>query len=200
MSILWTFISLLLCCSYQFQECMANCGGRCVRSPIGHLYHVIPVRLYTPQQLEDNIELLRQPRQQQTVVVENNFGGSGFGRPSFGGSPFGGRPGFGGLGRGGFGRGGPFGGSRGGFGGGSGFGGSGGFGGGFGGGFEFGRGFARSYGAEEEEKQQPGEKQPIIPECNAPNVPVPSCANNYVFSCEPVLKPVPCSASNNHSC
>ncbi|XP_017856763.1 PREDICTED: glycine-rich RNA-binding protein 10 [Drosophila arizonae] len=193
----WAPFALLLA-SYLCLLSLAKgqCNERCVRSPTGQLYRFIPVRLYTPEQLGDSVELLRQPRQQQIVQevnVENNFGlpgsggfgGSPFGGPSFGRPPFGGGPGFGrgGFGRGDFGRGGGFGG---------------GFSGGFGGGFR--GGFGRSYEAEEPE-EKPQQEQPAPVSYAAPSVPSPPCAKNYVFSCEPVLKPVPCgSAAPAGSC
>ncbi|XP_017098923.2 uncharacterized protein Vm26Ac [Drosophila bipectinata] len=149
---------------------------RCVRSLPLPLYHFIPVRALTPkpflEDLDSHSELIRQARQQQIVqevIVENNFGGPGFGGPGFGGPGFGGpgigRPGFGGPGFGGPGFGGP------------GFGGRG-----------FGRpgfgGFARSYDQEEPEPYEaPAE------------IKSPPCPKNYVFSCEAVIKPVPCGSS-----
>ncbi|EDW63529.1 vitelline membrane protein Vm26Ab [Drosophila virilis] len=194
MSITRALIALLFFC-YRLQTCLANCDGRCVRSPSsGQLFRFIPVRLYTPEQLEEQAErLVRQPRQQQIVqevIVENNFGGlgpGGFGGPPFGGlPPFGGPP-FGagsGFGRGGFGRGGTVGGF------------SSGFSGGFGGGFS--SGFARSYAPTE----QP--EPPAVPaKCNAPSaqaasIRAPPCAKSYVFSCDAVLKPVPCAAPDGN--
>ncbi|XP_039501832.2 myosin heavy chain IB [Drosophila santomea] len=135
-------------------------------------------------------QLNRRRRQQQIVqevVVENNFGGPGFGGPGFGGPGFGG-PGFGGPGFGGPGFGGP------------GFGGPGfgrpGFGGPSFGGPGFGRGkfgFARSYDQTDEEvpPQATYQQQDALSE-----VPSPACPKNYVFSCEAVIKPVPCGYSS----
>ncbi|KAH8263003.1 hypothetical protein KR044_003046, partial [Drosophila immigrans] len=191
MSTLWALLSLLLLW-FRFQDCRADCDHRYVRSPSGQLFHIIPVRLFTPEVLQDNnAQLVRQPRQQiqQEVIVENNFGGpgGGFGGTPFVRPPFGGRPGFGGPSRG---FGGGFGSGFGaGFGGGFNAGVSGGFGGGGGGGFG-GGGFARSYEQEEPTQQQQTEKQPA--NCNAPSVPVPPCAQSYMISCEAVLKPAPC--------
>ncbi|EDW88869.1 myosin heavy chain IB [Drosophila yakuba] len=140
-------------------------------------------------------QLNRRRRQQQIVqevVVENNFGGPGFGGPGFGGPGFGG-PGFGSPGLGGPGFGGP------GFGG-PGFGGPGfgrpGFGGSSFGGPGFGRGkfgFARSYDQADEEVPAQGtyQQQDVLSE-----VPSPACPKNYVFSCEAVIKPVPCGYSS----
>ncbi|SPP86072.1 oleosin-B6 [Drosophila guanche] len=219
---MWKYLVLFwgLC---LFGCSVAPCQGyttRCVRSLPLPLYHFIPVRLYTPQSLleglnQEDSELLRERRQQQIVqevIVENNFGG-GFGGPSFGPPPFG-RPSFGG---GGFGPG-RFGPGRGGGGFGGGFGGS--FGGGFGG------GFARSYNQEEEKAQVPQYSAPAAPSaplysapaapCAAPYSPPaappappappapsgitsPECPKNYVFSCEAVIKPVPCAAASSCS-
>ncbi|KAH8377011.1 hypothetical protein KR093_002727, partial [Drosophila rubida] len=181
MSAHWALLSLLLLW-FRLQVCRADCEHRYVRSPSGQLFHIIPVRLFTPEMLPNNVELVRQPRQQQIVqevIVENNFQAPTFGRPGFG-PPFGGSPGFGGppgFGRPGFGRPPGFGGPSRGFGGG--------FGGSFGGGFEF----ARSY-EQEEPLQQPPAKQAVA--SNAPSVPVPPCAQSYMISCEAVLKPAPC--------
>ncbi|EDV31936.1 uncharacterized protein Dana_GF14294 [Drosophila ananassae] len=150
---------------------------RCVRSLPLPLYHFIPVRVLTPKTfLEDSAshsELIRQARQQQIVqevVVENNFGGPGFGGPGFGGPGFGG-PGFGGPGFGGPGFGGP------------GFGRP-----GFGGFRRPGFGFARSY---DQEEPEPYEAPAEI--TSAP------CPKNYVFSCEAVIKPVPCASPSTGS-
>ncbi|XP_062126213.1 annexin A7 [Drosophila sulfurigaster albostrigata] len=191
MSRLWTLLSLILLW-FRFQDCRAHCEHRFARSPSGELFHIIPVRLFTPEMLQDSVQLVRQPRQQQIVqevIVENNFGGPGggfgappFGRPPFGGPPFGGPPGFGGPVRG--------------FGGGFGSGLGGGFGGGFNAGVSGGfGGFARSYDQEDTPQQQQPQpaKQPIG--CNAPSIPVPPCAQSYLISCEAVLKPAPCASS-----
>lgn len=149
---------------------------RCVRSLPLPLYHFIPVRVLTPktflEDLDSHSEVIRQARQQQIVqevVVENNFGRPGFGGQGFG-SGFG--SGFGGPGFGGPGF------ARPGFGR-PGFGGFGGF------------GFARSYDQEEPEPSKPYEAPAELTS--------PPCPKNYVFSCEAVIKPVPCSSPSTCS-
>ncbi|ALC38349.1 Vm26Ac [Drosophila busckii] len=173
-------IWLTLCGLAQAQsEC-----SRCPRSSsdLMQYFQLIPVRLYSSEQLE----LTRHTRQQQIVQnikLENNFGAPGagfgsapsFGRPSFGGGPsFGGRPSFGPR---------PFGGRGGGF--------RGDFEAGFGGGFR--GGFGRSYEAE------PAPAAPKTSNCNSAyspqtQIPVPPCAQSFMISCEAVLKPMPCAA------
>ncbi|XP_017079460.1 41 kDa spicule matrix protein [Drosophila eugracilis] len=132
--------------------------------------------------------LSREKRQQQIVqevIVENNFGGPGFGGPGFGGPGFGG-PGFGGPGFGGPGFGGP------------GFGRPGlgrpGFGGPALGGF-VGRGFARSNNQAEEDEPRTEPNPFYKPLSEAPS---PACPKNHLFSCEAVIKPVPCGFSRRY--
>ncbi|KAH8342737.1 hypothetical protein KR084_004705 [Drosophila pseudotakahashii] len=143
-------------------------GPRCLRS--------IPPRVLAPESL-----LHRRRRQQQIVqevIVENNFSGPGFGGPGFGGPGLG-RPSFGGPGFGGPGFGGP------------GFGGPG-FGGPEFGGPSFGRpGFARSY--DQADIHKPSEEPN---QYNALEVTSPACPKNYVFSCEALIKSVPCRSSS----
>ncbi|XP_017120516.1 glycine-rich cell wall structural protein [Drosophila elegans] len=187
---------------------------RCLRSLPLPLYHFIPLRELAAKSLmvgDSDPKSHRRRRQQiiQEVVVENNFGGPGFGgpgfgAPGFGGPGFGGAPGFGGPG---FGGGPSFGGP--GFGGpglgGPGFGGPGfggpGFGGpGFGGpglggrhGKFFNKGFSRSYdqASENEAAEGPDNQQYET----SSQVASPTCPKNYVFSCEAVIKSVPCGSS-----
>lgn len=205
MSTHWAISAFLLSYLLTIGHCQAN-------YPI-QLFHFIPVRLYAPEFLQDSVELRRPTRQQQIVqevVVENNFGGGGFGIPP--------SPVFGGLGRPGLG-----------FGGGPGlipgrgFGGS--FGGGFGGSFgstslfragsELER--SNSQDNEAEELKSRTYAPPSVPApapslapapapCSAPTPPkaasLPNlpCATNYVFSCQAVLKPVPCANPSGSGC
>lgn len=196
MSAHWSILSLLLPCLLLVDHCQAS-------YPV-QLYRFIPVRLYTPEFLQDSAELRRPTRQQQIVqevVVENNFGGGGFGIPSppslFGGLGrpdlgFGGRPGL--I---------P----------GRGFGGS--FSSGFGGSFGATPLFRaavdttaseRSYGRDDGDVKQAAPAPapapaPALAPCSEPSppsaasVPSPPCATSYVFSCQAVLKPVPCATA-----
>lgn len=208
MSTHWAISAFLLSYLLTIGHCQAN-------YPI-QLFHFIPVRLYAPEFLQDSVELRRPTRQQQIVqevVVENNFGGGGFGIPP--------PPVFGGLGRPGLGFGGgpgliP----------GRGFGGS--FGGGFGGSFgstslfrdagsELERSNSQNNEAEELKSRTyapasvpaPAPAPSLAPApapCSAPSppkaasLPNPPCATNYVFSCQAVLKPVPCANPSGSGC
>lgn len=211
MSTHWAISAFLLSYLLSIGHCQAN-------YPV-QLFHFIPVRLYTPEFLQDNVALSRPTRQQQIVqevVVENNFGGGGFGIPP--------PPLFGGLGRPGLGFGGrpsliP----------GRGFGGS--FGGGFGGSFggstpvfrdagsDVGRSNTEDNEAEELKSRTyapaavPAPAQapayapaPAPTPCSAPSppsaasLPNPPCATNYVFSCQAMLKPVPCASPSGSGC
>ncbi|KMY88412.1 chorion class CA protein ERA.1 [Drosophila simulans] len=133
----------------------------------------LPSRSSAVEQSDANLNRRRRQQQiVQEVIVENNFGGPGFGGPGFGGPGFGGpgfgRPGFGGPGFGGPGFGGP--------------------------GFGRGKfGFARSYDQDEAQVPAQGtyQQQNTLSE-----VPSPACPKNYVFSCEAVIKPVPCGHSS----
>ncbi|XP_068151193.1 uncharacterized protein Vm26Ac [Drosophila tropicalis] len=168
---MWKYLTILSL--FCWGSSVAQCGGGCGGGNLMPTYHLIPVRLLLEG---SDFELKRQTRQQQilqeVIINENLNGPGGFGGPGFGGPGFGG-PGFGGPGLGGPGFGGP------------GFGGRPGFGrGGFGRPF----GFARSYEQEPEEKPSYS-----APPAKPTGIPSPPCPQNYVFSCQAVIKPVPCA-------